>query len=158
MLTITDYNDKSIDVLHRKAAIISGRIHPGEANGSWMMHGLISFLLSNQPEAIELRKKVVIKIVPMINPDGVILGNYRTGLAGRDLNREFRNTDKMLFPTVHALKELVRSVKNVYGNRLLIFLDLHGHSVKKNVFAYGPEYPIFDINYFKCRLMPKLLS
>lgn len=230
MLTITDYNDKTIDILKRKAAIISGRIHPGEANGSWMMHGLIQFLLSNKPEAVELRKKylargprpsfsssscslsasstpavsqqhsrrlrafieaqgvggrtlprrgacrpgralnsyfdcawrrherVVIKVVPMINPDGVILGNYRTGLAGRDLNREFRNTDKMLFPTVHALKELVRSMKTIYNNRLLIFLDLHGHSVKKNVFAYGPEYPIFDINYFKCRLMPKLLS
>ena len=44
----------------------------------------------------------------MLNPDGVILGNYRTGLTGRDLNREFRYTNKMLFPTVYALKEVVR--------------------------------------------------
>jgi len=26
----------------------------------------------------------------MINPDGVILGNYRTGFAGFDLNRQFK--------------------------------------------------------------------
>ncbi len=39
----------------------------------------------------------------MLNPDGVVLGNYRTGVAGRDLNREFNNTDKVLFPTVYAL-------------------------------------------------------
>ncbi len=39
-----------------------------------------------------------------------------------------------------------------------MFVDLHGHSVKKNVFAYGPEYPIFDNNYYKCRILPKLLA
>ncbi len=39
-----------------------------------------------------------------------------------------------------------------------MFLDLHGHSVKKNVFAYGPEYPLYDINYYKCRILPKILA
>ena len=29
-----------------------------------------------------------------MNPDGVVLGNYRTGVAGRDLNREFKNPIK----------------------------------------------------------------
>ena len=94
----------------------------------------------------------------MLNPDGVIIGNYRTGIAGRDLNREFRNPEKIFYPTVAALKELVAETKKTFGNNLIMFLDLHGHSVKKNIFAYGPEYPIFDINYFKCRLLPKLFS
>ena len=44
----------------------------------------------------------------MMNPDGVILGNYRTGVAGRDLNRRFKLTDKTLFPTVYAMKQLVK--------------------------------------------------
>lgn len=30
----------------------------------------------------------------MLNPDGVIVGNYRTGLAGRDLNRTYIDPDK----------------------------------------------------------------
>jgi murein tripeptide amidase MpaA len=34
----------------------------------------------------------------MVNPDGVILGNSRTGASGLDLNREFKNKDKTLFP------------------------------------------------------------
>jgi len=25
----------------------------------------------------------------MINPDGVVVGNYRTGFLGKDLNRKF---------------------------------------------------------------------
>lgn len=28
-------------------------------------------------------------IIPMINPDGVVAGNYRTSFSGRDLNRKF---------------------------------------------------------------------
>jgi len=33
----------------------------------------------------------------MVNPDGVAIGNYRTGLSGRDFNREFINPDSTLF-------------------------------------------------------------
>ena len=32
-----------------------------------------------------LRRHVIFKVVPIINPDSVALGNYRTGLSGRDL-------------------------------------------------------------------------
>lgn len=39
-----------------------------------------------------------------------------------------------------------------------MFLDLHGHSVKKNVFAYGPEYPIFDLKYYTSRMFCKILA
>lgn len=38
------------------------------------------------------------KIIPMVNPDGVVLGNYRTSLSGKDLNREFINPDEYIFP------------------------------------------------------------
>jgi murein tripeptide amidase MpaA len=36
---------------------------------------------------------VVFKIVPLINPDGVIGGNYRTNLAGCDMNRNFGDNE-----------------------------------------------------------------
>jgi len=35
---------------------------------------------------------------------------------------------------------------------------MHGHSRKKNVFMYGPEFPIHDGRYFKMRMIPKLMS
>jgi hypothetical protein len=74
----------------------------------------------------------------MINPDGVVIGNYRTSLSGRDLNREFINPDKNIFPEIVSLKEMIWKYKRVYQNNFLMFLDFHGHSVKKNVFTYGP--------------------
>jgi murein tripeptide amidase MpaA len=46
------------------------------------------------PEAAALRKSTVFIIVPMMNPDGVIMGNYRTGAAGKDLNRVYTRLNK----------------------------------------------------------------
>ena len=43
----------------------------------------------------------------MLNPDGMIMGNYRTRVSGRDLNRQFLVMNSMLFPTVEAIKDLV---------------------------------------------------
>jgi len=39
--------------------------------------GLMDFLVSSHPIALALREYVVFKVVPMLNPDGVFLGNYR---------------------------------------------------------------------------------
>ena len=51
--------------------------HAGESNASFMMHGMIEYLLGPSQYATVLRKNFVIYVVPMLNPDGVILGNYR---------------------------------------------------------------------------------
>ena len=71
----------------KKAIIITSRVHPGEPQASHMLDGLLKYLLSKEAE--ELRKHFVIRIVPMLNPDGVIYGNYRCSLLGCDLNRKW---------------------------------------------------------------------
>lgn len=56
----------------------------------------------------------------MLNPDGVIVGNYRTSLAGVDLNRVYRNTVPELFPTVAHTKVVVDSLmreRKVFGSQ-----------------------------------------
>jgi hypothetical protein len=46
-----------------------------ESNASYVMKGTIEFLLSGSEAALFLLRKFVFKIVPMLNPDGVIQGN-----------------------------------------------------------------------------------
>jgi murein tripeptide amidase MpaA len=47
-----------------------------------MMKGVIEFLVGKSPEARALRDHFVFKIIPIVNPDGVINGNYRCSLCG----------------------------------------------------------------------------
>lgn len=105
----------------------------------------------------------------MINPDGVIVGNYRTSISGNDLNRKYHNPDQKLHPTVCAIKALISSIVNKdsqdkdeqqinQGDEVFAFIDMHGHSRKKNVFIYGPYFPLHSEKYLKMRIIPKLLS
>ena len=44
----------------------------------------------------------------MLNPDGVIIGNYRCSLTGKDMNRNFRHPRKETFPTIYHVKQLIQ--------------------------------------------------
>lgn len=74
------------------------------------MEGFLNFITGDSPEARSLRSKVVFKIVPMTNPDGVIVGNYRTSLSGNDLNRRFLTPNPKLHPIPHHIKQLLRQI------------------------------------------------
>ena len=119
----------------KQGVVITGRIHPGETNSSWMMQGVIDFLISDEEEAKTLRDNYVFKIIPMLNPDGVINGNYRCSLAGCDLNRRWKFPSEALHPTVYHTKKLIAGLAQEKG--LALYADLHGHSRRKNIFMYG---------------------
>lgn len=89
------------------------------------------------------REKFIFKLVPMLNPDGVINGNYRCSLSGYDLNRIWKNCDKDKFPEIYAVKKTIQSSKRPY-----LFIDLHAHSKKKGAFMYGCS---IKNNPFLCR-------
>ena len=66
----------------KKYIILTARVHPGESCGSWMMHGFLKFITGKSPIAQDLRNRIVFKVIPMTNPDGVIIGNSRASLCG----------------------------------------------------------------------------
>uniref|UniRef100_A0A1I8FJT3 Peptidase_M14 domain-containing protein n=1 Tax=Macrostomum lignano TaxID=282301 RepID=A0A1I8FJT3_9PLAT len=115
---------------------VTSRVHPGESNASWMMKGFLDHLTGQHPDACLLRDCFTFKVVPMINPDGVIVGNYRCSLAGRDLNRNYRSPLRDSFPAVCAIVDLVSRLQ-ARGVRVALYCDLHGHSRRQNVFMYG---------------------
>lgn len=82
-----------------------------------------------------MRKHFVIRIVPFLNPDGVIYGNYRCSLLGCDLNRKWDKPNRLLHPTIFYSKQLIRHMH--MERKVTLFCDLHGHSRKKNAFFYG---------------------
>lgn len=101
MITITNKSSNiNWDGSMRKGVIITSRIHPGETGASWIVSGILKYLTSDSEEAWLLRDEFVFKIVPMLNPDGVIHGNYRTSLSGADLNRWWKVSNSNLYPTI----------------------------------------------------------
>ena len=93
---------------NKKIVFVSARVHPGETQSSFVMRGFIKFLLRpNDPRAVMLRKKYVFKLVPMLNPDGVVKGHYRTDSNGVNLNRVYARPDVGLHPTIYAARKLL---------------------------------------------------
>ena len=131
----------------RQAVVISARVHPGESNSSLMMQGVIDYLTADTPEAQILREKFIFKIVPMLNPDGVIHGNYRCSLAGSDLNRRYADANVSLHPTVYAMKNMLANTHSSRG--VYLYLDLHGHSRNKNGFFYGCDVSLQSEKYLR---------
>lgn len=115
---------------------ITSRVHPGESNASWMMKGLMDMLLfpqtDEEKDMVEfLREEFEFYLVPMLNIDGVITGNYRCSLAACDLNRKWINPSKILHPTIFHTKQLCQQLADEPMNKqFYLFLDMHGHSIK----------------------------
>ncbi|XP_062539685.1 uncharacterized protein LOC134207791 isoform X2 [Armigeres subalbatus] len=121
----------------KKAVIISARVHPGESPSSWMMKGLMDFITGDSYVAKKLRHKFIFKLVPMLNPDGVIVGNTRSSLTGRDLNRQYRTVIRETYPSIWNTKAMIRRLMEDCG--VAMYCDMHAHSRKHNVFIYGCE-------------------
>ena len=152
LLTITDFESGE----DKEHVVVSGRVHPGETNGSWVLEGFINYIIGSTSTAQKLRSQLVFKIVPMLNPDGVVIGNTRCSLVGDDLNRQYLSPNEKLHPTVWHMKNLIKETKKT--QKILAYFDFHAHSRKKNVFIYGPHYPLHSKHYYTMRTIPKLLS
>ncbi|XP_007456176.1 PREDICTED: cytosolic carboxypeptidase 1 isoform X2 [Lipotes vexillifer] len=174
LVTITampesNYYEHICQFRNRPYVFLSARVHPGETNASWVMKGTLEYLMSNNPTAQSLRESYIFKIVPMLNPDGVINGNHRCSLSGEDLNRQWQSPNPDLHPTIYHAKGLLQYLAAV-KHLPLVYCDYHGHSRKKNVFMYGCSIKetvwhtndnaascdvVEDVGY---RTLPKILS
>lgn len=93
-----------------RVIVVLARSHPGESVTSFVCQGLLEFLLGTHPIAIVLRENFVFKIVPMVNPDGVFLGNNRCNLIGQDLNRCWNVATEFSHPTILAVKNMLKDI------------------------------------------------
>jgi len=120
--------------------VITGRSHPGEPQASHHLKGFIDWVLSADAAAIEFRRKSILYIFPMVNPDGVVAGRLRSYNDGTDANRNFDavngpsstyepNETFLVHSQIHAVNANVTlcldSHSNNYTSARLVYDSVH---------------------------------
>jgi murein tripeptide amidase MpaA len=125
---------------------VIARQHAGEVTGSYMLEGFMDFLLSEDPRAWQLRDRAIVLAVPMVNPDGVVQGNYRDNLSGVNLNRAWDNPNAFSSPEVLAVRDAIHQSVQAHGG-LDWFADLHSTSGVRGNFSFhaapGIQPPLY---------------
>jgi predicted deacylase len=116
-------NTDSKDVL-----LLTGRQHPPEVSGAFAFFSFYETLLADTDLAIRFRNRFQIIAVPLMNPDGVIGGNWRHNLGNTDLNRDWGPFKQ---PETRLIRDLLDRLDSE-GKRIRVFLDFH--STAENVF------------------------
>lgn len=138
-------------VAPKSRVIIHARTHPGEVGSSFLLEGLVDFLLSGSAEARRLRQNLVFDIIPMLNVDGVVKGNNRVNPRGINLEGKWYaeadsplNLDEDRAPAeVRLLHARIRTLLKD-GLPVSMALNLHasGGAPEDNVFFFphfGPK-------------------
>ena len=120
----------------KRALLILGRQHPPETTGSRALMAFVDALAADTPEATAFRAGTRVLVVPLMNPDGLIEGHWRTNANGVDLNRDWRDFQQ---PETRAVRDmLIRQVRDKQG-RLAFALDFH--STWKDIFYTVTDDP-----------------
>lgn len=166
LLSISDFQvaDKN-----KKRIWLQARTHPAETGSSFLLEGLINFLLSEQMSAQKMREHFIYNIIPMHNPDGVVVGNYRTNIDSIDLERNWiyeKNNPSDLSPQVPIENHLVHSAMQQWLNpqdTSPVSIALNLHSSNEPVSQAAFFFPHFGnmphiYNQQQCALYKKQLK
>lgn len=126
--------DSSVPAANKERIWIHAGVHPAETTSYFMVEGLLEWLTSGDPRAEVLLDHALIEVVPMANPDGVVLGNYRTNANSVEIESQWSAPYNSSQPEVVALRTAIEgymgTVASPGSNPIRILLNLHStHNV-----------------------------
>lgn len=119
---------------NKNYVFVIGRQHPPEITGSIGLMSFVDTLAGDSRLAKKFRKQFQVVVVPVVNPDGVEHGHWRSNLGGMDLNRAWRDFSQ---PETVALRDFILQIANAPGATPELFVDFH--STGTNVFYSVPQ-------------------
>jgi murein tripeptide amidase MpaA len=86
---------------------VLGRIGSSDVNGSFIIEGMIDYLMDNV-EFESMKRVFDFYFVPLANIDGIKYGNSLTNLTGSVLNNNWRTPHRFYQAEVFSLKEFLQ--------------------------------------------------
>ncbi|MCZ7556861.1 MAG: M14 family zinc carboxypeptidase [Bacteroidia bacterium] len=120
-------------MLPKKRIWIHARTHPIEAESSWLTRAIVNELLSASPLAAAILDHCIVNILPMLNPDGVQLGNARENANGVDIESNWGAATPQ--PEVRALRAQLTSLMQS-PSPVGVALNLHSAYQCRRYFVY----------------------
>jgi hypothetical protein len=127
LLSITN---PAIPESEKKVLWLIARQHAWETGTSNVMEGALRFISSDDPQAVQLRDKIIFKAIPMMDPDGCATGKVRFNANGYDVNRHWDHVslhskeDLRLMPEIwYAKRAIFAWVES--GRPIDLMLNLH---------------------------------
>ncbi|HJN16280.1 MAG TPA: M14 family zinc carboxypeptidase, partial [Armatimonadota bacterium] len=80
--------------------------HPIEFPGIWGMRGIADFMTSLVPDARALREELLVEIIPMVCPDGTVMGRNGFNAEDLDMYQSFGDTPDAPEPEAHESRLL----------------------------------------------------
>ena len=117
----------------KNVLFLVGRQHPPEVSGAFAFFAFTETLLAETDLAKRFRDNVQIVAIPLLNPDGVLGGNWRHNLNSTDLNRDWGIFKQ---PETRLVGELLDSL-DADAIKVRVFLDFH--STDRNLFYTQDE-------------------
>jgi len=113
--------------------LLVGRQHPPEVSGAFAFFSFTETIFGDSDLARRFRARFRVIAIPLLNPDGVVGGNWRHNLAGIDLNRDWGPFTQ---PETQLMADILEKL-DASGSELRMFIDFH--STRENVFYALPD-------------------
>ena len=126
-----------------------------EQDGSWVIEGMIDFLLSSESTSYILRRNIIFMIVPIISPDSAILGRDVDPTTGKCSGLEFAR-DRIDSIEARLLYSRVKRFIDD-GGLLDICISFHNpHGFEPNIYPHYRPYNDM-VRLKKCKSLHKAI-
>lgn len=128
-IEMLELTDGSVPDANKRRVWIHSGIHPAETTSFFTVEGLVDWLCSNDAYAASLLDRAIVTIVPMANPDGVFLGNYRVNANSVNLEDQWAAPYNSTQPEIVALRTRIEQFMGTAAvpgqNPIEVLLNLH---------------------------------
>src|SRR3990167_4559049 len=160
---------KSVRPENLKTIVLLARGRPCESETNLVLRGFMDRLTgysankqttdTDKAEEDFIRQHFLVVVIPILNVDGVLVGNSRCSVSGQDLLSVWSKPDRYLHPEVYYTKKLIKQLQQ-HGN-VIFFTEFRSDPSMKGCKVQGNqlgqdrrpprEFPCLlseNVNYF----------